>query len=185
MDITASHLVICTKVIDLGTQTIPAKPGKNERKSRQVWLEFEFVGTLKEGTTYRLTTAVKFDYYTKEGAYIRKFVEGWRGADYTEETISRFDVRKLLGQPGNATLKTYNGKNGVGYQIESMAPLKPGQDKPTPKSKLVSFWMDGNLDYSTLSGLPGFLRTQIETSPEYKQLVGAPLVAESIDDLPF
>jgi hypothetical protein len=53
---------------------------------------------------------IEFTLSTAKKANLRKFLEDWRGKDYTDEEAAEVELTKLIGQPGRVTIKHKPGQ---------------------------------------------------------------------------
>lgn len=138
--------------------------------------------------TYTLSMAEK--------ANLRKALASWRGKDFTEEQAKSFDVTKLIGvacmlniihKPSKDGTKTYE-------EISNVSPIPKGMVCPAQINP-NQVWEYDKPNYDVFNLLPDFLKTEIQTSEQYKKLhapenvsmdhVNANDLTEPLDDLPF
>lgn len=176
---------VCVRVIDLGTQENEYE-GKKSLK-RQLMLGFELHGESvdTEGNGYMLGDDGKPDpkkpflvsaWLTAsfhEEATLRKYMESWRGAAYSEEQITEFehvgfDWSLMLNQPCMVKMET-NAKGKV--RIKGISKLQKNLVKPVAVNQPVVFILD-EFDPQVFEALPVGVRDIIAKSPEWKALNG-------------
>jgi len=167
-----SHLARCYAVVDLGTQPQPDFQGEHRPPARMVRLSFELpnskmAGTYREedkGRPFAVHIHAKMSLHPK--ANLRKYMEGWRGKKFDDESVKAFDPRKLVGLPCRLALV----ENGDYVNVDSISPLNKDEVKKLPKviNEPVFFSLEPDefsaVDFEKLSE-----RTQekIARSPEY------------------
>ena len=92
-----AHLAVCYQVIDLGTQ-LTNYQGK-EKQQRKVFIGWELPNELMEdGRPFVVGKRYTFSSY--ERATLRMHLESWRGSKFSDDEISGFNIRNLLGVRG-------------------------------------------------------------------------------------
>lgn len=111
------HRGVCIDVVDLGM--VPSQFG-TKRKILVVWA----VEVLREdGQPF--IVAKRYTASLDKKATLRKDLRSWRGADFTPEEVSRFNLEKLLGQPCMLQV-IHNTHDGETYaNVEVVTPPTP------------------------------------------------------------
>jgi hypothetical protein len=201
------HLARCYKMIFVGTvqesMVINGKPTVKTLKKVRVGWEFpEMKKVFKEEKGEQpLVLEQEFTLSMGDKANLRKMLESWRGAPYTDEQAEKVDITKLLGQPCMINLTHKKSQNGSVYeQIASVVPVPkqmkcPPQINPNYELNYDEAWSQEKFD-----ALPDFIKDKMKTSVEYKAFInkesntfiderGQPIQddpnVEIIDDLPF
>ena len=180
------HLSVCTRIIDLGTQTTETQYGvKSNRKILIGWeipskrISFERDGEQIEGPVLHHE---RMTFSTHEKATFRHRLESWRGKSFSDSDFGdgpdAFDIRKLLGV--GALIQIQHAKNGDRiYANMTAIMLPPGGKEAWPKreGEEIYFCLQPDLfDQSTYDNLSDGLRETISKSPEFKKLgVEAPI----------
>lgn len=164
-----THVAICIRLIDLGTQEEEYQ-GKVTRKE-QLMVGWELPNALMDDGRPFMVSRI----YTKslnEKANLRSDLENWRGRDFTEEELKGFDERKLLGKA--CLLQVKHNKNGKAKVVAVMK-LPGGTEPPTPKNELMHFSLEPTLfSQAVFEKLTEWTRDKIRVSPEWKALQRAP-----------
>lgn len=204
--VAGTYAGVCVRVIDLGTQENEYE-GKKTSK-RQLMLGFELHGdavdtdgcgymTNDDGKTDPMKPFLVSAWLTAsfhEEATLRKYMESWRGAPYTEQQISEFetdgfDWSLMLGIPCMVQM----GLNKKGkVKIQNITKLQKNIDKPLTVNKELVFILD-DYDQKAFDALPQGIRDIIMKSPEYReinrpQMVPAKKISEDApfdDEIPF
>lgn len=112
-----------------------------------------------------------------EKSNLRKMLESWRGAKFTDAQAEDFDITKLIGVPCMLNV-IHNTKEERTYaNIGSVSPVPKGLPVPQEYNKPVIFDFDDNFNTEFVEELPDFIKDPIKSSIEYKdrmlQLEGA------------
>jgi hypothetical protein len=137
-----SHIAICHIVADLGLQPGSAMYPGDKRK---VYLRFEIPS---ERVSYKLdgrevegpaTISAEFTASMNEKATLRKFIEGWRGRQFSDDEAAKFDVSKLLGMAALISVKETQKGDKTYSNIASASPLIKGMVPPNPENELLLY----------------------------------------------
>lgn len=171
-----NHVAILYSIVALGTQE---KMWEGRTKYvPQAQFTWEIPGVTAEfedngvkvvkprviGNDYTLSAA--------ENAALRKMIESWRGAKFTDAEAVAFDFRVLLGRPCLINIThTVSKKDGKTYaNIGSVTPMMQGIPVPALFNPITYLEFE-NWDWNVYGTLPRFIREKIERSPEFGQLV--------------
>lgn len=174
-------LARCLYVLDLG-EKVAEWQGVTKLKP---CVQFVFyTGVMKENGEPFLLTSKEFTNSMGEKANLRKFLEAWRGAAYTQEQVKRpIDLDRLIGQAVQLTVDHATSKKGNTYAtIVSVSPVLPQVMEHVPKVP------------SPVPPVPQYLLDRIaeyaKESAEYRERIGVPAPGDEPppqddDDLPF
>lgn len=189
-----THLGICVRVIDLGTQEGEYQ-GKPTIK-RQCLLGFELPHELMSGENEGHPFVVS-KFYTAslgEKATLRHDLENWRGRAFTAQELAGFDSKNVLGKPCMLSL-TENDKKKI--RITGVMAVPKGTSVPKQFNQHVYFSLEsGEFDAQVFDSLSDGIKKIISLSPEYKRATrpldekestpsGGGTFAEMDDDIPF
>ena len=183
-----THVARCIRLIDLGTQQ-----GEWQGKPllrNQVLVMWELPNEMMEVEGEQKPFIVS-RFYTNslsEKANLRHDLERWRGREFTEEELSKFDLQQILGAPCMVSVVRKKDK----AKVEGVMKLPKGQQVPEAKNKTFAFWLD-EFDKEAFDGLSDGLKKIIERSPEYQEAVNgkqprsqpASKFDDMEDDIPF
>ena len=182
----------CYSMIQIGTVKETYKG--EEKLQHKVRLTFEFPTEKKvfkeENGEQPYVISKEFTLSMHEKATLRKFLESWRGKNFSEEEAKRFDITVLLGKQCLINVVHHTNEKGDTYaQIASVSPIPKGMTCPEQINPSVVLSYD-NFDESVFEALPDFLKEKIRSSKEYRaianpQEVQTHVVAADTDDLPF
>lgn len=189
-----SHIAICNGCIDLGLQ--PGSAQYPEPK-HQVYIRFELPGERikykKDGQDIEGPMSIGRTFTASMGskASLRKFIEGWRGAAFTDAQAADFDLQKLLGQRCLVSV-THNTKGDKTYaNLLGAMPLPKGMTSTEPQHNPSLYFSLDEPDAQALTQLPEWLRKKISERLEPEQHDADPGYAkedaavELDDDIPF
>jgi len=151
-----THLAVCTLIADVGLQ-----PGSGAFPDPKVRVFFRFeipserITYEKDGQEVEGPTIIYHNYAASMNAKanMRKGIESWRGAKFTDAEAEQFDIRKLLGQ--TCLLQIVHTADGQYANVSNiMAPPK-GTAKLKPEGTPVYFGPDDDSQYDVL---PKFLQ---------------------------
>lgn len=157
---------VCTGIIDLGNQV--NETYKNV--SRKVRLVFELIGETYEmnDETKARQVAKEFTLSLSEKANLRSFLKTWRGKDFTADELSGFDLKSVLGKPGQLLIIHETSKKGNTYAaIDSLIPLGKGRTVAASLSRQVFFDMDDPDTYGEYEMFPDFLKEKISKAENF------------------
>jgi hypothetical protein len=169
-----THLAICYRVIDLGTQQGEWKgQTKHQHKIMISWeLPDEKMDDGKPFTVHQ-----RYTFSSNEKARLRQDLESWRGAPFQDSDFGPggFHLSKLIGVPCLITL-IHEAKNGSTYaNIRSIAKVIKGTQVPTLSNpKLFFSLVASEFNRQTFDGLPERIRETIMKSPEWAELMKEP-----------
>ena len=169
---------VCIKVIDLGTQAVTWEG--DTKYQRKVFIQWELDELMEDKRPF--VTGRKFTVSLHSKATLRKFIENWRGRDFTDEELLGFNPVKLIGAPCMLSLVA----SGDFVNVASAAKLPKGMTPLKPVNPTVYFSLD-EFDQKIYDGLSNKMKEDIGKSPEYMELKsgkGDPF-ADMPNDIPF
>lgn len=160
-----SHVGICTKIIDMGTQTSIYK-GK-PKSQRKVYLEFEISGERKaDGEPFWV--GERYTFSDDERSRLRKDLECWRGKRFAKEELATFDLRVVLGQA--AMLSIQHSESGY-VDMVSVAALPKGTKPPETTTGLIWLSLEpDDFEPEVFDNLSEKMKEKIMASPQYQEI---------------
>lgn len=183
-----THISRCIRMIDLGTQTGEYQGKQTVRNQLLVSWELcnEMMDTSEGGKPFIVSK-----FYTNslnEKAALRKDLITWRGRDFTEAEMAKFDLQSILG--AQCMLSVVHNEKGRA-KVSAVMKMPKGQEAPAPYNTPFAFWLD-EFDQATFDGLSDGIKSIIQKSPEFQDLgkkrsqpSQAGNVEEMTDDIPF
>lgn len=177
-----THIAVCIKVIDLGTQAVEWQgQTKLQHKIMLAWeLPFE---PMDDGRPF--THTQRYTFSSSDKATFRKHLEGWRGKKFEDSDFgpNGFDVKNVLGKPCSIIIthstkgeKTYANTDGIG-------PVPRGTKAPAAVNPLVYFSLEPDkFDRETFDAFGEGLKAVIAKSPEYVEAINGPAPDHNEDE---
>jgi hypothetical protein len=168
-----THLGICYRVIDLGTQQ--SNFNGETKLAHKVLLSWELPDEkMDDGRPFAISQSYTWSMHEK--ATLRKSLEAWRGAAFTERDFgpAGFDIKNVLGKACTLSI-VHTTKNGTTYaNVSSIGKAMKGvaiADLTNPK---VYMWLTPERwDAKAFSELSANLQHKIMSSPEYIEMMSA------------
>jgi len=173
------HPAVCTRFIDLGTQTVKTQYGVKDQ--RKVVIGWEIPEQRKkytyEGKDFDkpFLHTERYTWSMHEKATLRQRLEAWRGKKFTQDDFGVFNVRNLIGK-GAMMQIIHDPKEGGGVyaNISSIMYLK---DAPRSEEVPISFTLDPDEQDdderdAMFNRLSENMQKMIMESPEWKALKG-------------
>lgn len=185
-----NHLARCYGMVELGTikEESGLYAGKEQKKIRISWETPHECEDFGKGFQ---PFVVHKEYLLSmhEKANLRKMLESWRGAPFSEEDAERFDVTRVLGKPCmiNVIHKTSQQSGNQRAEITSVTPVPKGLDCPEQVNPLFELSYN-NWNTALFESLPDFVKNRMKSAKEYlARIIEGPAVEAVNDttDLPF
>lgn len=161
-----THMARCIKLIDLGTQH-GSFEGR-ETVNDQFIAVFELPNTkMSDGQPFTVTR-----FYNKvfgKKSTLRKDLESWRGAAFTEEELKLFNLKNLLGKPCMVSVIAKKDPND-GVKVGAVFAVPHGTAIPPQINPSFDFWIT-EWNQAKFDSLSDGLKELIQKSDEYKAMV--------------
>ena len=179
-----THMARCVRVIDIGTQRGEWQGKATTR--RQCIIAWELPTELMSegelaGKPFLVSRWVTASLGKK--ANLRAMLENWRGREFTEDELSGFESKNILGRGCMLSLTaTEKGKP----KVSGVMALPKGMELPSQVMPSIYFSLD-QFDAAVFDSLSEGLRKIIALTPEYvqatKPLGQGPKPAGGFDDM--
>ena len=170
------HLMVCSQVVDLGTQ-----PGSQMYPTprRKIVIRWELPeGRIEiDGKDLPVIHTEKYTWSFHENANLRSVLENWRGKAFTDEDFAGppngFHVGKLIGVPlrGQIIHESKGDKTYANLSTAMSAGIKNRDDWPKLEGAPLLFDLD-DFKQEAFDRLPDYYKGLVQSSPEYKALFG-------------
>lgn len=187
-----TYIARCYQMIHIGTITENIL-GK-EKTLNKIRIGWELPTELKVFDETKgeqpLVISKEFTLSLNEKSTLRQYLKNWRGKDFTEDEVRKFDVTVLIGVPCVLNIIHKTAKNGNIYaEIGNISPMIKGSVCPPQQNKSLVFSYEP-FDEAVFNSLPDFIIQKMKTSQEYRKLhePSAVITVENLsidDDLPF
>lgn len=186
-----SHVGICYRVIDLGTQMIEYQGSRKQQ--RKIMLSWEFPEE-RMSDDRPFSIHKRYTLSSSSKSTLRKDLEAWRGVAFSDADFGSFDIGVLLGKPCLLGI-VHNTKDGTTYaNISSLMRLPKSMNVPSLVNETIYFSLN-EFKQAEFEKLSDNLKAIIARSPEYQELMGANKTdyhvndshdnGELNDDIPF
>ncbi len=170
------HLMVCSQVVDLGTQPGSQQFPEPKRKVMIRWELPEERVTI-DGQSKPVLHSETYTWSFHEKANLRKMLEAWRGRKFSEEDFAGppdgFHIGKLLGVPmrGNIVHEAQGDKTYANLASVMPAGIKRREDVPKVEGDSFVFDLDA-FDAAIFARLSDFWQGKVKASPEYLKATG-------------
>jgi len=158
-----SHVAVCYRVVDLGTQSGQYGPRPRVLFSWEVPDE-----PMADGRPFTISRPYTLSSSPKSS--LRPDVEGWRGRGLTSSEFGHFDLSELLGTTCLIGIKHETRENGRTYAnvVSVMRRPKAVAERMSPTNEAIGFSLaDRPFRQFEYEQLPEWIRVTIAWSPEY------------------
>ena len=162
-----THVAICVKVIDIGTQRSEYQGNANIR--RQCIIAWELPNELmtegdRAGHPFVVSRFYTCSLSTK--ANLRKDLENWRGREFSKIELDGFESKNILGKACMLSLTlTDKGRS----KVTGVMGLPKGTTVQKPVTPLLYFSLD-EFDLAVFDSLSDGYKKFITISPEYRHI---------------
>jgi hypothetical protein len=126
-----------------------------------------------DGKPFTLSRDFTLSLHERSG--LRPFLVGWRGRDFTNEELQRFDVQNLLGVPCMLNVVHKPGSEGrIFANVTAANPLPKRTTAPDPVGDLLYYSTDNG---PPSESLPEWLRKKILQCKEFFNGTGSQVAA--------
>ena len=166
------HVAICTRVIDLGTQTSTYKG--EDKRAKKVLIGWELPDEpLIEINGEQLPPMIMGRYTASlhEKAQLFALLVSWRGRKFTDDELKAFDLKNVLGAP--CYLQVIHSDDGKFANVKTLMPLPKGVAKPTATGPLIHLSLaPDEFDPKAYEALTPKMKAIIADAPEYLVATG-------------
>lgn len=182
-----NHIARLYSVIHIGT--LEGEYMGNSKQMDTVRLGFELPNetkVFKEGEEPKpFVVSQDFTLSLGEKANLGKLVRGMRGEAWGPNFDEEQDITELIGTACMLNVIHKTSQAGNEYaKIEGAAPLPKGIEAPPASNPPFILDFQENWDQARFEGLPEFIRTKIQSTPEYRFRADGGAVAAPHDKTP-
>lgn len=162
------YIAVCCGLVDIGDH-YSEQYDKVQRKCQIIW-ELFGAGTIPSGdaeTNRTLSNRYTMSFSNK--STLRKDLRAWRGREFTDEELKRFDLKNILGAYCQLQI-THTTSNGNTYaNVSGIMSLSKGMPKPDQTNTSI-YWdfEESEIGDSVWQLIPEWLRNVIAASETYK-----------------
>jgi hypothetical protein len=189
-----SHVAICCRVVDLGTQEVNYQGQLSKKRQILVTWELQSEERMTDGRPF--TVGKKYTWSMHEKSGLRRDLQTWRGVAFKETDFGPggFDIRKIVGQPCLISITHKEKPDGVRSEVAGVMKLPKGTHVEPIVNPPTFVWLDKD-DFSPpdFDRLSDKLKATVMQSPEYRAMKSGSSVTtemldaghDPVDDLPF
>ena len=156
------HKAICCQIVELGTHDTEWE-GKVTGKANEINYTFEFVDIEREheGETYHPMWGIREMKHLGPKNNMKKYLEGWRGRQFTKEEREKFDWGAPLGKSCLLVI----GPNSNGNP--KLTTISATKDEFVGTRELHDFWIEKEPVHDFPKWMPEWIQKIILDSYEY------------------
>lgn len=163
----------CYQMVHIGTVTENVMG--SEKTLNKVRITWEIPTELKEFKAGEgekpYVVSKEFTLSLHEKATLRKFLESWRGKNFTDDEAKSFDITKLLGVACMISITHKTTQSGKTYaEISNVSPVMKGFTVPPQINPSVELNYE-NFDFNVFNSLPEYIRNKMKESVDYKKMI--------------
>lgn len=162
------YMALCYGLVDLG-DVFSEQYNKCSPRFTILW-ELVGAGTIKLEDGREINRSISKTYGKSLGpkSNLRKDLRAWRGREFTDEELAKFDMASILGVPCQIQIVNSTSNEKTYSNIAAIMNLPKGMPKPQPTQDILKWDFDENtLDDEAWNALPNWLREQIMKSETY------------------
>lgn len=165
-----TYIALCFGLVDIG-DVYSEQYDKTTKKFMILW-ELSGAGTVNvDGHAYNRSVSKSYAWSLNPKSNLRKDLRAWRGREFTDEEMKRFDMVNILSAPCQIQIinATSNGKTYS--NIAAIMNLPKGMPKPQPTQPVV-YWdfEDHEIGDEEWGKIPEWLRGVIQNSETYQYI---------------
>lgn len=165
-----TYMALCYGLIDIG-DVYSEKFDKCSPKFMILW-ELVGAGTVTiDGREFNRTVSNSYSKSLGTKSNLRKDLRAWRGREFTEEELKKFDMVNILGAPCQIQIinQTVNGKTFS--NIAAIMNLPKGMPKPQPTQDIILWdFEDHKIGDEAWERIPAWIKNQIEGNETYQYI---------------
>lgn len=165
-----TYMALCYGLIDVG-DVYSEKYDKCSPKFMILW-ELVGAGTVTiDGREFNRTVSNTYSKSLGTKSNLRKDLRAWRGREFTEEELKKFDMVNILGAPCQIQIinQTVNGKTFS--NIAAIMNLPKGMPKPQATQDIVQWdFEDHKIGDEAWNMIPAWIKNLIESNETYQYI---------------
>ena len=163
-----TYMAVCYGLIDIGDEYSE----KFDKCSPKFMILWELVGAgtiMVDGKEINRSVSQKYSKSLNAKSNLRKDLRAWRGREFTEDELKRFDMINILGAPCQIQIINQNSNGKVYSNIAAIMNLPKGMPRPTPTQEIVNWdFEEHEIGDDCWSIMPPWVRGIIENSETYQ-----------------
>lgn len=167
----------CYMVIDLGTQDTTFKG--TPKKAHKILIGWELSELMSDGRPFVISSRYTLSLFDQ--ALLRQHLESWRGRPFSEEELSGFDVKNVMG--AYCLLSVVHNKQGdkTYANVNGIMPVPKGMEKFQAVNPNVHY----EIETGDITKLPEWIQNVVKKSDEWKAKASGIPFGDMKDDMPW
>ena len=164
-----TYCALCYGLIDIG-YVYSEKFDNVSKKLRVLW-ELIGAGTdTIDGVEVNKVISKEYTASLNAKGNLRKDLRAWRGREFTDEELERFNLNNVLGAPCQIQIIHNTGNNGSTYaNIAAIMSLPKGMPKPAETRTFISWdYAENEIGDAQWDMLPEWLQNAIKETESYQ-----------------
>lgn len=165
-----TYMALCYGLVDTGDE-YSEKFDKCQDRFSILW-ELVGAGTITvDGKEYNRSISKSYTKSLNAKSTLRKDLRAWRGREFTDEELKKFNMSNILGAP--CQIQVINSQSGekTYSNIAAIMSLPKGMPKPQPTQEMIHWdFQENTIDDDMYKKIPAWLKTKIETSETYQYI---------------
>lgn len=165
-----TYFALCYGLIDVG-DVYSEQFDKCSPKFMILW-ELVGAGTVNvDGREINRSISKSYSKSLNPKSNLRKDLRAWRGREFTDEELKRFDMVNILGAPCQIQIVNVTGNGKTYSNIAAIMNLPKGMPKPTPTEEKV-YWdfEDCEIGDEAWEKIPKWLQDVIKNNETYQYI---------------
>lgn len=165
-----TYIALCYGLIDLG-EVYSENFDKCSHKCMILWeLDGETI-KLDDGLEVNRSVSKTYTLSLNEKSSLRKDLRAWRGREFTEEELKRFELKNILNAPCQIQIVHKKTGEKTYANIAGIMALPKGMKKPEGTNTTL-YWdfEEDSIDDGMWSIMPEFITNRIKESETYKYI---------------
>lgn len=165
-----TYVSVCFGLVDIG-DVYSEQYDKAISKFMILW-ELTGAGTINaDGKELNRTISKNYSKSLNKKSNLRKDLRAWRGREFTDEELSRFDMVNILGAPCQLQIINTNSNGKTYSNIAAIMNLPKGMPKPQLTRDILHWdFEDNTIGDEAWKKLPEWLQNIIKGSETYQYI---------------
>lgn len=173
-----TYLGVCNMLVDVGFQY--SEKFKKWIPTVYIGWELPEVKDTYDGEERPRLINKQYSISFGENATLRKDLAAWRGRDFTQEELAKFDLKNIVGT--SCFVNVIHNDNGYA-KVNSVMALPKGMKKGILSESATVFDID-DCTLDDIENLPTWLSDIVKKSRNYEEMMAAPAaIEEYVDEL--
>ena len=163
-----TYFALCYGLVDVGDE-YSEQFDKCSPKFMILW-ELVGAGTVTvDGREINRSISKRYSKSLNPKSNLRKDLRAWRGREFTDEELKRFDMTNILGAPCQIQIVNTTNNGKTYSNIAAIMNLPKGMPRPTPTEEKV-YWdfEDCEIEDDAWNRIPKWLQDVIKSSETYQ-----------------